>query len=185
MKTRNFYILIASILIGIITFWLMIIALTGLDIDPFEDPNKITIEGNGVSRTLIISVSELTSGKYDLVEDKTFHIMNRYETEYDVIYSGITLWSIIEEENLIIQSSSILEFRFYARDGYSSPKFLNLSIAEVNPDLVIIAYDQNGIPLSEGEGSLRSVMDQSVMPPNEYSSQYSVQKLYQIIINIV
>jgi hypothetical protein len=162
----------------------MIIAFNELDIDPFEDPNKITIKGNGVSRTLNISVSELTSGKYDLVEDKTFHIMNRYENEYDVIYSGISLWSILEEENLIIQSSSILKFRFYARDGYSSPKFLNLSIAEVNPDLVILAYEKNGVPLSE-EGPLRSVMDQSIMPPNEYSSQYSVQKLYQIIIDIV
>ena len=184
MKTRNFYILITSILIGIVIFWLMIIAFAELDIDPFEDPNKITIEGSGVSRTLSISVSDLTSGKYDLVEDKSFHILNRYEIEYDVIYSGISLWSILEEENLIIQPSSILEFRFYGRDGYSSPKFLNLSIAEFNLEMVILAYEENGVPLSE-EGPLRSVIDQSVMPPNEYSSQYSVQKLYQIIINIV
>jgi hypothetical protein len=183
MKTRNFYILIVSFLISLVTIWVMIIAFTELNINPFEDPNKITIKGNGVSRTLTISVSELTSGKYELVEDKTFHIKNRYETEYDVIYSGISFWSILEEENLIIQSSSLLAFRYYARDGYCSPKFLNLSIAEFNPDLVILAYEENGVQLTD-EGPLRSVIDQSIMPPNEYSSQYSVQKLYQIIINI-
>ena len=75
----------------------------------------------------------------DLVEDKSFHIKNSFETEYDVVYSGISLWSIIEEENLIIQTASSLEFRFYARDGYGSPKFLNLSIVEANSDLIILA----------------------------------------------
>ena len=184
METRNFYILVTSVLIGVIIFWLMVIAFTELDIDPFEDPNKITIEGNGTSKSLSLSVSELTSGKYNLVEDKTFHIKNKYDTEDDIIYSGISLWSIIEVENLIIHPSSELEFRFYGRDGYTSPKFLNLSIAEINPDLVILAYEENGVPLL-GEGPLRSIMDQSVMPPDEYSAQYSVQKLYLIIINIV
>jgi hypothetical protein len=154
-----------------------------LEFNPFEDPDKITIEGNGTSSSITLSITDLTSGKYDLVEDKTFHIKNSVGTEYDVVYSGISLWSIIEEENLIIQSASGLEFRFYARDGYSSPKFLNLSIVEANSDLIILAFEENGIPLSV-EGPLRSVMDQSVMPEGEYSSQYSVQKLTKISIRI-
>ena len=179
MKTRNFYILVSSVIIGLVVFWLIMIAF--LEFNPFEDPDKITIEGNGTSSSVTLSISELTSGKYDLVEDKTFHIKNSFETEYDVVYSGISLWSIIEEENLIIQSAS--EFRFYARDGYSSPKFLNLSIVEANSDLVILAFEENGVPLS-AEGPLRSVMDQSIMPEGEYSSQYSVQKLATITIRI-
>ena len=181
MKTRNFYIVVASVIIGLVVFWLMMIAF--LEFNPFEDPNKITIEGNGISRSLSISASELKSGKYDLVEDKNFHIKNSFETEYDIIYSGISLWSILEHENLLIHSSSELEFRFYARDGYSSPKFLNLSIVETYPDLVILAFEENGVPLSL-EGPLRSVMDQSIMPIGEYSSQYSVQKLSLISINL-
>ncbi|MHA1750189.1 MAG: hypothetical protein ACTSYF_16280, partial [Promethearchaeota archaeon] len=173
METRNFYIIVASVIIGIVVFWLLMIAF--LEFNPFEDPNKLTIEGDGTSISVSLSVSELTSGKYDLVEDKTYHIKNSppFETEYDIIYSGISLWSILEQENLLIQSSSELEFRFYARDGYSSPKFLNLSIVEMYPDLVILAFEENGVPLSL-EGPLRSVMDQSIMPDGEYSSQYSV-----------
>lgn len=181
METRNFYIVVASVIIGLVVFWLMMIAF--MEFNPFEDPNKITIEGNGISNSVSLSVSELTSGKYDIVENKIFHIKNSFETEYDIIYSGISLWSILEEENLLIQSSSELEFRFYARDGYSSPKFLNLSIVEANPDLVILAYEENGVPLSL-EGPLRSVMDQSIMPDGEYSSQYSVQELSMISINL-
>ena len=181
METRNFYIVVASVIIGIVLFWLMMIAF--LEFNPFEDPNKITIDSNGTSTSITISISELTSGKYDIVEDKIFHIKNSFETEYDIIYSGISLWSILEEENLLIHSSSELEFRFYARDGYSSPKFLNLSIVETHPDLVILAFEENGVPLSL-EGPLRSVMDQSIMPDGEYSSQYSVQKLSLISINL-
>ncbi|NVM16841.1 MAG: hypothetical protein HWN80_03940 [Candidatus Lokiarchaeota archaeon] len=183
MKTRNFYILVTSVIIGLVVFWLMMIAF--LEFNPFEDPNKITIDGNGTSSSVTLSITDLTSGKYDLVEDKIFHIKNGppYETEYDVVYSGISLWSIIEGENLIVQSASNLEFRFYARDGYSSPKFLNLSIVEANSDLVILAFEENGVPLSV-EGPLRTVMDQSIMPEGEYSSQYSVQKLTKISIRI-
>jgi len=181
METRNFYILVSSVIIGLVVFWLMMIAF--LEFNPFEDPNKITIEGNGTSSTVTLSISDLTSGKYDLVEDKTFHIKNSFETEYDIVYSGISLWSIIVEENLLLQSASGLEFRFYARDGYSSPKFLNLSIAEENSNLIILAFEENGVPLS-AEGPLRSVMDQSIMPEGEYSSQYSVQKLTKIVIRI-
>jgi len=181
MKTRNFYIIVASVLIGLIIFWLLMIAF--LQFNPFEDPNKIMINGNGTTKSITLSLTELKSGKYDLVEDKTFHIKNSFDNEYDIIYSGISFWSILEEENLLVQSSSELEFRFYARDGYSSPKFLNLSIIETNPELAILAYEENGVPLSL-EGPLRTVMDQSIMPEGEYSSQYSVQQLSLIIINI-
>ncbi len=181
MKTRNFYMIVASVLIGLIIFWLLMIAFS--QFNPFNDPNKITIDGNGTTKSITISISQLTSGKYEMVEDKIFHIKNSFDTESDITYSGISLWSILVEENLLVQSSSDLEFRFYARDGYSSPKFLNLSIIEAFPNLVILATKENGVPLTI-EGPLRSVMDQSIMPEGEYSSQYSVQQLSLITINI-
>ena len=79
-----------------------------MEFNPFEDPDKITIEGNGTSSSVTLSITELTSGKYDLVEDKTFHIKNSFETEYEVVYSGISLWSIIEEENLLAYGRCIM-----------------------------------------------------------------------------
>ena len=48
--------------------------------------------------------------------------------------------------------------------------------------MVILAYEENGVTLTT-EGPLRSVLDQSVMPEGEFSSQYSVQMLKEIVIN--
>ncbi len=183
METRNFYILIASVIVGMVIFWLFLFAVVELDADLFQDPNSITIQGEGVNREVTISISQLKSDKYEQYIDKTFHIMNSFETEYDVIYSGVSLWSILVAEDLIDQDSSELTFQFWARDLYHSPKPLNLSIAEDNSGMVIIAYEEDGAPLF-GEGPLRSVIDQSVIPDGEYSSQYSVQMLSKIIINL-
>jgi len=183
MKARDFYILIASIVVGMVIFWLFLFAVIELDADLFQDPNSITIRGEGVNREITLTMNQLKSDKYDQQIDKTFHIMNSFETEYDIIYSGVSLWSILIEENLIDEDPSLLTFQFWARDLYHSPKPLNLSIAQDNPDSVILAYEENGAPLFE-EGPLRSVLDQSIMPEGEYSSQYSVQMLSEIRINI-
>ncbi len=182
IKTRNFYILVVSILIGLTTVWLSILAIIELDIEPFQDPNKIEIKGNGVNREIILSLNDLKSEQYLQVEDRVYHIMNSFETEYDVIYSGVSLWSILEIEGILNDNPITLTFQFFARDGYRSPKPLNLSIAQFNPELVILAYAKDGNQLFD-EGPLRSVIDQSIIPSGEYSSQYSVQMLKEIIIN--
>jgi hypothetical protein len=183
MKTRNFYIAIASIVVGVVIFWLFLYTMLELDADLFQDPNSITIQGTGVNREVTLTITQLKSDKYEQFIDKVFHIMNSFETEYDVVYSGVSLWSILITENLIDEDPSVLTVMFWARDLYHSPRPLNLSIAEHNSDMVIIAYEENGAPLFE-EGPLRSVLDQSIMPVGEYSSQYSVQMLSKIIINV-
>ena len=184
MKTRNFYILISTIIVGMVIAWLFVYTVIVLDVNLFQDPNSVTIRGNGVDKELTLTITELKSGKYDQIIDKTFHIKKGPPSyyEYDVIYSGVSLWSILEVENLIYGEVSLLKFEFKARDLYISPKALNLSIVKDNPDLAIIAYEKSGDPLSLGEGPLRSVLDQSIMPIGEYSSQYSVQMLSEIII---
>lgn len=185
METRNFYILISSIIVGIVIFWLFIFAyyyaVIELDADLFQDPNTVKIRGSGVNREITLNITELKSDKYDQVIDKTFHLLNRFGTEEDKIYSGVSLWSILEVENLINGEVSTLTFEFWGRDLYHSPKALNLSIVKDHPELVIIAYEENGAPLF-GDGPLRSVLDQSIIPAGEYSSQYSVQMLSEIII---
>jgi hypothetical protein len=184
MKTRNFYILVSSIIVGMVIAWLFVYTVIVLDVDLFQDPNSVTIRGSGVNRELTLTITELKSDKYDQVIDKTFNIKKGPPSysEYDIIYSGVSLWSILEVENLIYGEVSLLKFEFKGRDLYISPKALNLSIMKNNPELVIIAYEENGDSLSLGEGPLRSVLDQSIMPNGEYSSQYSVQKLSEIII---
>lgn len=182
MKTRNFYILVSSIIVGMVIAWLFIYTVITLDIDLFQDPNKITIRGKGVDRELTLSITELKSSKYDQIIDKTFHLKKSTGYEYTQTYSGVSLWSILEVENLISEDASLLKFQFKGRDGYDS-KFLNLSIVKNNPELAIIAYEKSGDPLSLAEGPLRSVLDQTIIPNGEFSSQYSVQKLSDIIIN--
>jgi len=183
MKIRNFYIIIASIAVGMVIFWLFLFAVIELDANLFQDPNSITIKGDGINREITLTISQLKSDKYDQYIDKNFHIMNSFETEYDIIYSGVSLWSILVEENLLDLEPSSLTFQFWARDLYRSPKPLNLSLAQNYSGFVILAYEENGAPLFE-EGPLRSVIDQTIMPEGEYSSQYSVQMLSEITINI-
>ena len=186
MKTRNFYILVSSIILGMVIAWLFVYTVIVLDVNLFQDPNSVTIRGDGVNKELTLSINELKSGKYDQIIDKSFHIKKGLPSysEYDVIYSGVSIWSILEVEGLIHGDVSLLTFRFIGRDQYKSPKALNLSIVKDNPDLAIIAYEQNGDPLSLADGPLRSVLDQLIVPSGAYSSQYSVQKLSEIIINI-
>jgi hypothetical protein len=182
MQTRNFYILVASIMIAMGVFWLSVYAMIELDINPFQDPNIITFKGNGLNREISLEVNQLKSDSYHQVIDRTFHIINFYETEYTMVYTGISLWSILDTETLLDGSPSELTFQFYGRDGYHSPKPLNLSIAQYFPDLVILAYEENGAPLFE-DGPLRSVIDQTIVPAGEFASQYSVSLLNTIIIN--
>lgn len=182
MERRNFYILVVSIMIGLSVLFLNIYAIITLDIDLFQDPNTVKIKGSGISGELTLSLSELKSDKYTQVENKEFFFENRIGNTYWRTYSGVSLWSILEQEGILISSPSNLTFLFMGRDAYRSPLPLNLSIAQNNPTKVIIAYAEDGQPLF-GDGPLRSVINQTVMPNGEVSSQYSVQQLASIIID--
>ena len=184
MLRRNYYIMIASVLIGMTVIFLSIYAIIELDVNLNQDPNKIVIKGSGLNSEITLSLNELKSDKYYQVEDQLFFIRNSVGSEYYIIYSGVSLWSILSIENLLIDDSSQLNLVFFGRDAYQSPLPLNLSIAEDNPQSIIIAYSKDGQPLI-GDGPLRSVINQTVMPPGEYSSQYSVQQLSKIEINLI
>ncbi|MBD3212378.1 MAG: hypothetical protein GF311_07205 [Candidatus Lokiarchaeota archaeon] len=182
METRNFYILVASIVVGLASFWLTIYAMVTLDVDIFQDPNTIIIKGNGISGELKLSLTEISSDPYQQVEDKTFTIKNKYERVYYDTFTGVSLWSIIEHnQHLLLKDPSELTFLFKSRDAYQSPKPLNLSIAQNNPTLVILAYLEDGYPLFE-DGPIRAIIDQSIVPEGEYSSQYTVKYMASVII---
>ena len=182
MERRNFYILVASICVGLSVFWLTIYTVITLDINIFQDPNTIRIHGSGVKGEIIIHLNELKSSKYVQVIDQTFFFENRVGYTYEKVYSGVSLWSVLEVENILNDESDRLTFILWGQDAYRSPKALNLSIAKNYPNLIIIAYAENGYPLF-GDGPLRSVINQSVMPMGEVCSQYSVQQLALIEID--
>jgi len=180
MEKRNFYILIASISVGMSIVWLSIYGIVVLEVDPFWNLNNdgiITITGN-VKEDLSLSLEDIKSSKYYQVEDQLFHFINAIGREFDEIYSGASLWSILEVEDVLEADAS--SFQFIGSDGFTSPKPISLTLAEDNLNLVILAYERDGIPLFE-QGPIRSIVDFSVIP-SETTTHWAVQNLKSILI---
>jgi len=193
METRNFYISVFSICIAITCIWLSAYNYVRLGIDPVEytqesyitivegeqEENEIVVLITGkVKEELKLSLSEIKSDKYNQVKDKVFKIMTRVEPHY-YVYSGATLWSILETEDIL--ESDATTFTFVGGDGFESPEPLSLkNVAEKYEEDVILAYEYDGDPLYE-DGPIRSVIDDDACP-DEYSSQYSVRNLVEVRI---
>ena len=194
MQTRNFYISVASICIAITCVWLSAYNYVRLGIDPIEYTKKsyktivegeteeeetvVVITGN-VKEELKLTLSEIKSDKYNQVKDKVFKIVTRVEPHY-YVYSGATLWSILESEGILEDDATT--FTFVGEDGYESPEPLSLiDVAEQYENDVILAYEYDGELLYE-DGPIRSVIDDDAIPPGEYSSQYSVSNLVEVRI---
>jgi len=194
METRNFYISVASICITIMCIWLSAYNYVRLDINPIEytqksfqtvvegkqDQDEIVVVITGkVKEELKLSLSDIKSDKYTQVKDKVFKIVTRVEPHY-YVYSGATLWSILETEDIL--ESDATTFIFVGKDGYESPEPLSLKdVAEKFENDVILAYEQDGEPLYD-DGPIRSVINDSAIPSGEYSSQYSVSNLVEVRI---
>lgn len=187
MEKRNFNILVGSIIIGMSVFWLSVYSFTILDIDPLqnlknifggEDNVVVIIKGN-VAEEFELRLSDIKSDKYQQILNKKFHIVNAIGREYDVYYSGVSLWSILEVENLLNLDSST--FLFIGGDGYYAETSLPLSLAENNSDQVILAYEQDGQPIFF-EGPVISVVDYELIP-DKATTHYSVKYLRTILIH--
>lgn len=186
MEKRNFNILVASIIIGISVFWLSAYSFLILDIDPFhnikdifegDDTVVITIKGNVVEE-FELTLSELKSDKYTQVKDKTFHLINAIGREFDTVYSGVSLWSILEVENLLGSGAST--FLFIGADGYYAETPLSLALAENNSEQVLIAYEQDGEPIFF-DGPVMSAINYSVIP-DEITTHFTIKYLKTILI---
>ena len=186
MEKRNFNILIVCILIGMTVFWLSVYSYIILDIDPLqnikrffgdEDSVVITIKGNVVEE-FELRLSDIKSDNYLQIENREFHIVNAIGREYDVVYTGVSLWSILEYEDLITHDSST--FLFIGGDGYYAETALPLSLAENNTDQIILAYEENGQPIFF-DGPVISVVDHELVP-DKANTHYLVKYLKTILI---
>ena len=186
MEKRNFNIFVVSVIIGMSVFWLSLYSFTILDIDPLqniktifggEDDVIITIKGNVVEE-FELKLSEIKSDKYQQVINANFHIVNAIGREYNLIYSGVSLWSILETENLLNPDSST--FLFIGGDGYRAETNLPLSLAENFTEQIILAYEQDGQPIFF-EGPVVSVVDHELIP-DKANTHYMVKYLKTILI---
>ncbi|MFX1260171.1 MAG: molybdopterin-dependent oxidoreductase [Promethearchaeota archaeon] len=194
MEKRNFYILIIAACVTTTCIWLSAINIVRLNINLLEyakgsyetlveeeeeEDEIIVVISGKVTKELELSLSDIKSDKYRQIKDKIFKIVTRVEPHY-YKYSGATLWSILEEEDIL--KSDATKFTFIGSDGYRSPEPLSLKdVAEDYEDDVILAYEKDGEPLKD-TGPIRSVVDDDAIPPDEYSSQYSVKNLVEIRI---
>ena len=194
MQKRNFNILVVSACIAIICVWLSVYNFVRLDINPIdyaqdsyetitegeqEDDETLVVITGKVTKDLRLSLSEIKSNNYKQVKDKKFKIVTLVEPHY-YVYSGVTLWSILEAENIL--KSDATTFTFIGSDGYESPEPLSLKdVAEKYETDVILAYEKDGDPIYNN-GPIRSVIDDDAIPSGEYSSQYSVRNLAEIRI---
>ena len=153
-----------------------------LSIEYYYEEDILLISGSGITANYSMTLTEVKSDKYTQVKNHTYQLKNSLDIEYDLVFSGVSLWSILEVEALLSGTPAELTFQFVASDGYSSPSPLNLSLAQSFPDLVIIAYEEDGNPLID-DGPLRSVVNQSLLMSGQYASQYCLQQLTEIIIS--
>jgi DMSO/TMAO reductase YedYZ molybdopterin-dependent catalytic subunit len=186
MEERNFKILVASIIIGIVLFWLLVYSFVSLGVDPLEnikdllgEEEEIVLVVKGeVSEELELTLSDLKSDQYNHVENKQFQLINAYGRSFNVSYTGITLWSILDQSGVLTSNSKT--FTFVASDGYYSEKPLDLSLAKDYEKEVVLAY--GGEDFNENEdGTLRSVINRYVIP-NETTTHYWVKYLTTILI---
>jgi DMSO/TMAO reductase YedYZ molybdopterin-dependent catalytic subunit len=197
MEARNFYILVASICVFLVAFWLTAYNVVRLGIDPIEyiqqssssstsdeedeDLRTVIIIKGKVTEELRLSLTELKSDKYTQVT-ADFDFKNSYGTEWTSEYTGATLWSILEG----ILESDATTFVFVGDDGYESPVPLSLKdIAKAHENQVILAYELEGEPLSSDTGPIRSVVDREPikdLEPDHYNSHFSVKELKYVEI---
>jgi DMSO/TMAO reductase YedYZ molybdopterin-dependent catalytic subunit len=175
MEKRNFNLLIASICVGISLFWIFAYSYVILDVDPLQ--NNIVIKGK-VSNELELKLSDLKSDKYLQIKDRTFHIVNAIGREFDLVFSGVSLWSILEVENILDEDAST--FLFIGGDGYYAETPLDIQLAQDFPNQIILAYEQDGQPLFY-DGPIRSVVDHEVIP-DKANTHYTVKELKTILI---
>ncbi len=187
MDKRNFSILVASSIIVLVIIWFNIYAFVSLGVDPLEsirdlfgqeEETVLVIRGE-VSEEIEFSLSDLKSNRFSQVDNKEFELINAVGRTFNITYTGVSLWSILDTLNILTLRSRT--FTFIASDGYSSEKALNITLAEEHENDIILAY--GGLDFNENEdGILRSVINRYVIP-NEVTTHFWVKDLEVILVN--
>ena len=185
MEKKNLYILIIVLAIvgvggGLGIYYLI----QGLNIPPAPEQEILTIYGPGTTGNYSMTMTELQSTKYVQVTNQEFITKNYLdEIVSNGNYSGVSLRSILEEENLLGLYAE--NFTGIGLDNYN-PGILHgmLNISDVmNSDyaLCIIAYGGPDFDLEE-DVPLKLMIDQSILDISIRASRYCVRMLASIYI---
>lgn len=134
---------------------------------------SIKIYGN-VKKEVNITLSQLKSN-YQQVINQRFYFINDFGNIWSDNYSGAVIWDIFIKEDCLNPNST--RFRFEASDLYVSRNIL-FSLVEQNPELVLLAYERNGMPMG-GEpdrGPIEGIVNRSLFPDwnTVYTAKHTV-----------
>lgn len=175
--------------IKIFIFFSVIIGITiPLLLYNFEVQNPIVwelkISGN-VDEEVIIQYQALINGTFGIISDKEFYFINSFGTELYFVFTGVSLWRILNQTGVLCENRSQIQFYFRAYDNYETGK-LNLADLQAHPNDVIVAFKQKGVgylrpKIEGGDGPLRAVVEYNLTKPYP-NSQYWAKYLNEIII---
>lgn len=178
VSKRNAGILLSVVGVGAVVVPLLVYNYTQLQ-ERNTNPWNVFIFGSGTTGNVTISYDELRSGKYQILHEGKFDILNRLDYSYTYSYTGVVLWDLLEQSGVVAPNAT--EFRFWAEDNYRCEP-LPLSLAESYPTEVILAWEEDNKILKPrrkgGDGPLRSVVNLTIsqlLDPPTYNSQFWVK----------
>jgi branched-chain amino acid transport system substrate-binding protein len=185
MEKRNIY--LAIIVLGIVGTGVGFGVYYGILLShPTEEEEQILLFfGSGLKKNYTMSMKDLKSNKYTQVENQLFYTLD-YTGNITIMgyYSGVSLRSILEEENLLEPDAESYTGIAWDYNPGATYGMLNISNVMNNPEyLCIIAYSGTDFDPLEDD-PLRLMINQSIVAPNIRASRYCVSNLSAIYIEV-
>ncbi|MGM0470152.1 MAG: hypothetical protein ACQERB_15235 [Promethearchaeati archaeon] len=130
-----------------------------------------------------LTMTELQSSKYEQITNQLLFFQGFSELQ-NATYSGASLKSILEVENLLGQNA--LNYSFVGGDGFNpaimGPSFGWLNISEVmSADYGLCLITYGGIDFEPGDGPLMSAINQSLVPEGVRSTAFRVTNTTEVL----
>lgn len=141
---------------------------------------KIEING-AVEQEVSVPYEALYNGTYDTIT-KEFYFINDYGTEYNIEFTGVKLWDILQDAANLTEGADYLYF--YSIDEYFTPR-MELNLVENNPEDCILAFKEEGKWLKPknrgGDGPVRAIVGYDLVKPR-VNSQYWAKYLFRVVV---
>jgi DMSO/TMAO reductase YedYZ molybdopterin-dependent catalytic subunit len=146
------------------------------------DLYTLRIVGN-VSEEKEYLYEDFVDGVYGIIEDQVFTYLNQppYNTRYEIIYTGVSLWTLLTYTSILLPNATAIYFQSY--DLYYTEE-ISLEKVESNPKGVIIAFQHDNKLLkynSNDGGPMRAIVNLSVTLP-DYCSKYWAKYVNTIVV---
>ena len=142
---------------------------------------ELKITGN-VTQEINVTYSQIVNGNYGLIENRPFYFINSYGTNYWEIYTGASLWEILNQTGVLPANAT--KFYFRSVDNYETGTLWLDNISE-HPDYALIAFklgNQVLLPKDQGgDGPLRAIVDYNLTKP-AVNSQFWAKYVNTVVI---